>query len=163
MSGTQRSALDPREGVHSSVTSSSMTSSSVTRTMSQVISLASVLTICFGSFLAFAQEGTAAAGERAAAPAWMQFFPIVVMFVILYVFMIRPQAKKAQTHRDFLAKLKRGDQVITASGMLGRVEGLTEQFVTLEIADGVRVKMVKSQIGGPLTPMTSTSATEAKA
>lgn len=110
-----------------------------------------------------AQPG-AAAPAAPAAPGWMQFVPLVVIFMIMYFLMIRPQAKRQKTHQQFLAQLKRGDQVVTASGFLGRVEGITEQFVTLEIADGVRVKMLKDRITGSVASATATGAgAEAKA
>ncbi len=74
------------------------------------------------------------------------FLPFIFIFVIFYFLIIRPQAKKQKTHQEFLTKLKRGDEVITASGILGTIEGITDQFVTLEIAEGVRIKMLRSQI-----------------
>lgn len=75
-------------------------------------------------------------------------FPFIIMFVILYFLLLRPQMKKQKEHQGFVSSLKRGDEVITQSGILGKIEGLTEQFVTLEIADGVRIKMLRSQIAG---------------
>ena len=55
---------------------------------------------------------------------------------------------KGKKHSEFLEKLKRGDEVLTNSGIFGRIEGITDQFVTLEIADEVRIKILKSQIAG---------------
>lgn len=72
--------------------------------------------------------------------------PFIFMFAVFYFLMIRPQSKKAKEHEKFLKELKRGDAVITNSGLLGTIDGLTEQFVTLEVADGVQVKMLKRQI-----------------
>ncbi len=72
--------------------------------------------------------------------------PFVAMFVIMYFLIIRPQAKRQKEHQNFLNELKRGDEVVTTSGILGRIEGINETFVTVEIADGVRVKMLRSQI-----------------
>ncbi|MEI7973638.1 MAG: preprotein translocase subunit YajC [Bdellovibrio sp.] len=74
--------------------------------------------------------------------------PFVFIFAIFYFLIIRPQSKKVKEHDSFLSALKRGDQVVTNSGILGTVDGLTDQFVTLEIADGVRIKMLKKQISG---------------
>ncbi|KYG61316.1 preprotein translocase subunit YajC [Bdellovibrio bacteriovorus] len=74
------------------------------------------------------------------------FVPFIFIFVIFYFLIIRPQAKRQKDHQKFLSEVKRGDEVITSSGILGRVEGITDQFVTLEIADGVKVKMLRSQI-----------------
>ncbi len=72
--------------------------------------------------------------------------PFIVVFGIMYFLMIRPQSKRMKAHESFLKDLKRGDQVVTASGILGTVDGMTEQFVTLEIAEGVKVKMLKKQV-----------------
>lgn len=75
-------------------------------------------------------------------------FPFVIMFVILYFVLLRPQMRKQKEHQSFVSALKRGDEIITQTGILGRIEGITDQFVTLEIADGVRIKMLRSQVAG---------------
>lgn len=72
--------------------------------------------------------------------------PFIVLMVVMYFLMIRPQVKKAKEHQKFVTELKRGDDVVTTSGILGRIEGLTESVVTLEVADGVRLKMLRSQV-----------------
>lgn len=76
------------------------------------------------------------------------FIPLILMFVIFYFLLIRPQQKKAKDHREVLDNLKRGDTVITAGGIHGKITGLTDTVVTLEIADKVRVKVSRSQISG---------------
>jgi preprotein translocase subunit YajC len=76
--------------------------------------------------------------------------PMILMFAVFYFLLLRPQAKRAKAHADTLAQLKRGDEVITSGGIYGRVEGLTDEFITLEIADGVRVKVVRRQIASKL-------------
>lgn len=75
-----------------------------------------------------------------------QILPLVFMFAIFYFLLIRPQQKKAKEHRALLDALKKGDQVVTASGMHGRVTSLDDQIVVLEIAPGVNVKMNKAFI-----------------
>ena len=75
-------------------------------------------------------------------------FPFVIMFVILYFVLLRPQMRKQKEHQSFVSGLKRGDEIITQTGILGRIEGITEQFVTLEIAEGVRIKMLRAQVAG---------------
>lgn len=75
-------------------------------------------------------------------------FPFVIMFVILYFVLLRPQMRKQKEHQSFVTALKRGDEIITQTGILGRIEGITDQFVTLEIADGVRIKMLRTQVAG---------------
>lgn len=95
--------------------------------------------------LALAQ--TPAAGS--AQPSMLEaLFPFVIMFVILYFVLLRPQMRKQKEHQSFVSGLKRGDEIITQTGILGRIEGLTEQFVTLEIAEGVRIKMLRTQVAG---------------
>jgi preprotein translocase subunit YajC len=74
--------------------------------------------------------------------------PFAAMIAIFYFLVIRPQAQRQKAQQKLLSELKRGDDVVTSSGILGRIEGLTELYVTLEIADGVRIKMLRSQIAG---------------
>ncbi len=69
---------------------------------------------------------------------------MVVLFAIFYFLMIRPQQKKQKELRDMIANLAHGDVVITAGGVIGKVTGLTEAEVTLEIADKVRVKVARN-------------------
>lgn len=74
--------------------------------------------------------------------------PFGFVFIIFYFLIIRPQSKRQKKQQEFLTALKRGDEVITASGILGKIEGITDQFVTLEVADGVRIKMLRAQVAG---------------
>ncbi len=75
-----------------------------------------------------------------------QFFPYIIIFGIFFFLVIRPQQRRAQNHKTFVEKLKRGDSVLTSGGILGTIEGLTDQFVTLQIADNVKIRVLKSQI-----------------
>lgn len=77
---------------------------------------------------------------------WEMMVPFVFIFVVFYFLIIRPQGKRQKEHQNFLGSLKRGDEVVTNSGILGRIEGMTDQFVTLEVADGVRIKMLRNQV-----------------
>lgn len=72
--------------------------------------------------------------------------PFVLMFGVLYFLMIRPQQKKMKEQQAMLGALKHGDEVITQSGILGKVAGLTEKVVTLEVDNNVRIKLLKSQV-----------------
>ncbi|WP_413587383.1 preprotein translocase subunit YajC [Bdellovibrio sp. HCB274] len=93
---------------------------------------------------AHAQAAAPAAGGQ---PSTLEMFvPFIFIFVIFYFLIIRPQSKRQKEHQKFLNEIKRGDEVITSSGILGRIEGITDQFVTVEIADGVKVKMLRTQI-----------------
>ena len=76
------------------------------------------------------------------------FIPLILMFVIFYFLLIRPQQKRAKEHREVLQNLKKGDSVITSGGLHGRIAGLTDTIVTLEIADKIRVKVSRNQIAG---------------
>lgn len=89
-------------------------------------------------------QATAAKGPSAIE----QFLPFIAIFVIFYFFMIRPQSKRHKEHVGFLDTMKRGDEVITNSGIYGTIEGITERFVTLEVADEVRIRILKNQIAG---------------
>lgn len=73
-------------------------------------------------------------------------FPFLLMFGVIYFLMIRPQQKKMKEQQQMMADLKHGDEILTASGILGKVTGITEKVVTVEVADNVRVKMMKSQV-----------------
>ena len=74
------------------------------------------------------------------------FIPLIFMFAIFYLLLIRPQQKKAKEHKVLLESLKKGDQVITAGGIHGKVTSVDENVVTLEIATGVNIKINKGFI-----------------
>jgi preprotein translocase subunit YajC len=74
------------------------------------------------------------------------FAPLLIMVVIFYFLLIRPQQKKQKEHKELLANLQRGDVVLTQGGLQGKITGLTETVVTLEIADKVRVKMQRPYV-----------------
>lgn len=76
------------------------------------------------------------------------FFLFIIIFAIFYLLVFRPQQKKAKQHRELLSNLNAGDRVVTTGGLHGRISGLTDTIVTLEIADKVRVKVSRSQISG---------------
>lgn len=98
-------------------------------------------------WLLFGSKAFAQAAGGASQPSGIEMFlPFIFIFVIFYFLIIRPQAKKQKDHQKFVTELKRGDAVITTSGILGTIEGINDTFVTLEIADGVRVKILRSQI-----------------
>ena len=78
--------------------------------------------------------------------AFEQLFPFFLIAIVFYFLLIRPQQKRHKQHGDFLSKIKRGDEVLTSSGIYGRIEGLTESFVILEVAENVRIRIAKSQI-----------------
>ena len=81
-----------------------------------------------------------------------QFIPLILIFVIFYFFLIRPQQKKIKDHKSMVAALKRGDEVITSGGIIGRIEKVyDDDKIDLIISDNIAVKVVKSTIQGLLT------------
>ena len=92
-----------------------------------------------------------AAGAAPAAPSMMStlLFPIILI-AIMYFLMIRPQMKRQKEHKAMLDKLSRGDEVLTSGGLAGVVTDIGDNFVTLEIAENVRVRVQKSAVGNVL-------------
>ncbi|MBI5562868.1 MAG: preprotein translocase subunit YajC [Deltaproteobacteria bacterium] len=72
--------------------------------------------------------------------------PLVLMFVIFYFLLIRPQQKKAKEHKEMLSQIQKGDAVITSSGIHGKVTAVADDAITVEIADNVRVKFSKDAV-----------------
>jgi preprotein translocase subunit YajC len=93
-------------------------------------------------------DAWAQAAPSAAPGGQLQFALLMGAFIALFYFMlIRPQQKRAKEHQSLVGKLAAGDEVVTNGGLLGKVTDVGDTFVTLEIADGVRVKVQKVQIG----------------
>ena len=78
------------------------------------------------------------------------FIPLILMFVIFYFLLIRPQQKRTKEHRQMISELKKGDRIVTSGGIHGRITGLDDQTLTVEIADRVRVKVARSNVGGKI-------------
>lgn len=92
---------------------------------------------------AFAQT----AGVPAAGAAFAQFLPIILIFVIFYFLLIRPQQRKMKEHKAMVEALRRGDQVVTSGGIVGKVSKVQEDnMVEVEIAEGVKIKVIKHTI-----------------
>jgi preprotein translocase subunit YajC len=98
-----------------------------------------------------------AASGSASSPLVTLLFP-VALIVVFYFMLIRPQQRKAKEHQVLLSKLSTGDEVVTNGGLLGRVTDVGDTFITLEIADGVRVKVQKFQIAQQMPKGTLKSA-----
>jgi len=94
--------------------------------------------------LAHAQTAGAAADPMGGV---MQLLPMILMFVVLWFLMIRPQMKKAKEHKALLAGLAKGDEVVTGGGLLGKVTKVADSYVTVEIAAGIEVVVQKPSIG----------------
>jgi preprotein translocase subunit YajC len=74
------------------------------------------------------------------------FLPIILMFAVLYFLMIRPQQKKAKEHKALLEALAKGDEIVTNSGIAGRITKVSDEFVTVEIAENVQIQMQKGAV-----------------
>jgi len=82
---------------------------------------------------------------------FVQFIPLILIFVIFYFFLIRPQQKKVKEHRDMVKNLKRGDEVITSGGIIGKVDRIFEDDrIEVEIGDSVKVQVIRNTIQGHL-------------
>lgn len=78
--------------------------------------------------------------------ALMQFLPLVLIFVVFYFLLIRPQSKRAKEHAAMVAALEVGAEVVTSGGILGKVVEIAEQYLTVEIAEGVNVKVQRHTV-----------------
>ncbi len=90
-----------------------------------------------------------AAGGAAASPAvdFMSFLPLILIFVVFYFLLIKPQQKKVKEHKSMIDALRRGDRIVTAGGLIGTVTRVSgDDELTIEIAEGVRVKAIRSTI-----------------
>ena len=95
---------------------------------------------------AYAQTAPAAAAGGDMSSSIMSMLPLVLMFVVLYFIMIRPQVKKQKEHRAMIDALAKGDEVVTAGGMLGRVTSLSEGYIGVQVSNGVEVQMQRSAV-----------------
>lgn len=97
--------------------------------------------------IAFAMGQNPAGGPPAGGfEAMKGFFPLILMFVIFYFLLIRPQQKKQKDHKKLLANLKRGDEIVTAGGLVGKITAITDRIITIEVADKTRVRIIRSQV-----------------
>ena len=98
--------------------------------------------------------------QDAAAPAGglMSFLPLIIIFVIFYFLLIRPQMKRAKEHKNLVAALSTGDEVVTNGGLLGKITKVGESFVTVEQADNVQIKVQKHAIASVMPTGTFKSA-----
>lgn len=88
----------------------------------------------------------AQAGGGGGAGTFMSLVPLILIFVVFYFLLIRPQQKKARDHREMLAQLKRNDEVMTTGGMFGKIMAINDTELTLEVAPNVRVRVSRAHI-----------------
>ena len=91
---------------------------------------------------AMAEGAAAAQGD----PGFAGFIPIILIFVLFYFLLIRPQTKRAKEHKQMVEALSKGDEVVTNGGILGRLVDIEESFLTIEIADGVKIRVQRQAV-----------------
>lgn len=89
----------------------------------------------------------AAAAPAAGPPGWVQILPLLAMGVIFWFLVFRPQMKRQKEHQTKIAGLQKGDRVVTAGGLIGKIVRLDDQYVDIELAPNVKVKAVRATIG----------------
>jgi len=101
-----------------------------------------------------------AAAPAGAPPAWLQYLPFVAMGLIFWFLILRPQMKQQKDHKAKLGALKKGDEVLTGGGLLGKVLKVDDNYAEVEIAQGVKVKALKSTIVDVIPPAGSRPAND---
>jgi preprotein translocase subunit YajC len=94
----------------------------------------------------FISDAWAEAAPQGEPNALVNLLPLILIFVVFYFLLIRPQAKRAKEHKKMVEALARGDEVVTNGGLLGRATNVGENFVVLEVAEGVQVRVQKNSI-----------------
>lgn len=106
---------------------------------------------------AFAQT---AGGQASGAGVLVQMAPLVLIFVVFYFLLIRPQQKKMKDHKTKIDAVKKGDQVVTGGGLVGKVARVDDIYVDIELAPGMKVKAVKSTLTDVIDPATAKPAND---
>jgi len=93
--------------------------------------------------------------------AFTQLVPMIAIFAIFYFFLIRPQSQKAKEHQRMLTELKKGDEVVTQGGIIGKISGMTDSEMTLQVQEGVRLRVTRASIQGRYVPPAPKAETKA--
>ncbi|MDZ4730325.1 MAG: preprotein translocase subunit YajC [Xanthomonadales bacterium] len=102
---------------------------------------------------------SAYAQDAASSPnSMLSFLPLIVIFIVFYFLLIRPQTKRAKEHRQLVEKLATGDEVVTNGGVLGKITHVGDSFVTLELAENVKIKLQKQAVASVVPKGTMKSA-----
>ena len=101
---------------------------------------------------AFAQQATAAAPTGIAGILQSPLMMMLAIFLIFYFILIRPQQRQQKERKDMIANLKFGDTVLTTSGMYGKIIGVSDQTVTIEVADNIKIKFARDAVANLSTP-----------
>ena len=88
----------------------------------------------------------------------MSFLPLIVIFIIFYFLLIRPQMKRDKEHKQLVSQLSKGDEIVTNGGLLGRITNVGETFVTVELADNVEIKVQRHAVANVMPKGTVKSA-----
>ena len=99
-----------------------------------------------------------AQGAPAGGAGMADFIFLILLFVVFYFLLLRPQMKKAKEHKKLVASLAKGDEVVTMGGLLGKITKVGDDFVTLEIAEGLEVRVQKQSVAAPMPKGTLKSA-----
>ncbi len=91
-----------------------------------------------------------AGGAEGGGSSWMSFLPFILMFVVIYFLLLRPQQKKQKEQRKMLSELKKGERVVTSSGIFGTIVGINEKdnIIVLRIAENVKIEILRNSISG---------------
>ncbi|MCO5143982.1 MAG: preprotein translocase subunit YajC [Oligoflexia bacterium] len=106
-----------------------------------------IFTIAFADTAAQATATAQQAAGAAPQPSTLgMLLPFALMFAVFYFLMIRPQQKKMKAHESMVSELQKGEEVITQSGIFGKIHGIADKFITLEVDQNVKIKVLKNQI-----------------
>jgi len=94
----------------------------------------------------FITDAWAQAAPQGQTDPLVSFLPLIFIFVVFYFLLIRPQSKKAKEHKQMVDALAKGDEVVTSGGLLGRITGVGDNFVELELGEGMKVKVQRSAV-----------------
>ena len=96
-------------------------------------------------------QAAPAGGAQGGSPLF-SLLPVVLIFAVFWLLVIRPQQKKSRQHQDMLGQLRAGDVVVTQGGIIGKISGIKDQEVTVEVQQGVRLKVLRSAVTNKYTP-----------
>lgn len=101
-------------------------------------------------FISDAMAEAAGTTAQQAQPGIMGFLPLIIIFVLFYFLLIRPQTKRAKEHKQMVGSLEKGDEVVTNGGVLGKITEVGENFISVEIADNVNIKVQRNAVASLL-------------
>jgi preprotein translocase subunit YajC len=89
--------------------------------------------------------------------------PLIAIFAIFYFLVLRPQSRKAKEHQKMLTELKKGEEVVTQGGVIGKITGMSDSEITLQVQEGVRIRVLRSSVQGRYNPAGEKPKAESKA